>query len=151
MDEREINLFFLAVFLQKRPLRHSWSGSGYEKRAPSPIRFLSEKRMETSRAREILCYWNLRMGVGGGGLGGHAAQCFGGNSAVPPASASQPLSYTNTQWCTLSFSSHSRGRGTRGPPGLPPRPAIFITNLYSPPRAAGTPGVVECQGLFVLF
>lgn len=71
---REINLYFY-----KRGLvSDSWSGSGCEKRAPPSIRFLSVKWMETSRAREIQCYWNLRMG-GKGGLGGHAAQCFGGN------------------------------------------------------------------------
>lgn len=64
MDEREINLCFY-----KRGLSSdSWSGSGCEKRAPAPIRFLSVKWMETSRAREIQCHWNLRMG-GEGVLG----------------------------------------------------------------------------------
>jgi len=68
---REINLYFYTRGL----VSDSWSGSGCEKRAPPPIRFLSVKWMETSSAREIQCYWNLRMG-GEGGLVGQATRLY---------------------------------------------------------------------------
>ena len=132
--------FFLAVFLQKRPLRDSWLWE----ESSIPI------RMETSRAREIQSCWDLRMGrvvvVSGPcsatlrrQLGCTASLCFA-------ALISRKHPTVHGVLCESL-----PGRSTRGPPGLRPRPATFITNLYSPPRAAGTPGVVECQGLFVLF
>lgn len=61
------------------------------------------------------------------------------------------LSYTNTQWCTLSFSSHSWVRAHAWPFRAASAAVIFITNLYSPSQGSGDSGSCWVSGLIVPF
>ena len=143
MDEREINLFFLAVFLQKRPLRDSWSGSGFETRAPSQYGWRPPAHVKfrvTGTSGWGGRWWSRGpcSSVLRRQLGSTASLCFAA------------LSHANTQRCTVSFQVTPGPEHTRASWAAPAAGHIHNQSVLSS-QGGGTPGVVECQGLFVLF